>query len=111
MSDNLKIREDKMGNNTIEGLTEQLIINQAELAFLLCKGELHRFKRSTVFNEFSSRSHTILKIILDRNGESLSCLTLCDLAGSERCTEAHIKDRQYFNELKNINQSLNTLGR
>ena len=38
-------------------------------------------------------------------------LNLCDLAGSEKVNKTETMDNDHFRELKNINQSLTTLGK
>ena len=68
-------------------------------------------------NTKSSRSHTIFQILLesihpDSKGMFKKArLNLCDLAGSEKINKKEEMNGDHFKELKNINQSLTTLGK
>ena len=65
----------------------------------------------------SSRSHTIFQFLLesdkvDQNGMiKRSKLNLGDLAGSEKIDKDEEIRSKHFQELRNINQSLTTLGK
>jgi hypothetical protein len=81
---------------------------------LIAGGEAHRHIGATDWNEVSSRSHTIFRLIIESKeigaGPSaavrVSALNLIDLAGSERASES--LDRR--KEGGYINKSLLTLG-
>ena len=68
-------------------------------------------------NTKSSRSHTIFQILLEsihpdsRGMFKKARLNLCDLAGSEKVNKNEAMGQDHFKELKNINQSLTTLGK
>ena len=49
----------------MEGLSEVKIDNFADAIKLISKGEKNRAIRKTIMNAKSSRSHTILKIIIE----------------------------------------------
>ena len=97
----LEIREGPSGDVCIPELQRVRLRNFKGVAALLRKGSRNREIRSTVMNERSSRSHTILQIIVEQrtlstnNDDSRgkksgtgtlmrSKLNLVDLAGSER---------------------------
>lgn len=111
MSEDMKLKEDLSGRIVVEGITDMHIETRADLAMLLARGELNRYKRWTAFNESSSRSHSIVELTLYEADQPISVLTMCDLAGSERSSQDQIKDKAYFSELKHINMSLSTLGK
>jgi hypothetical protein len=81
------------------------------------RGEKNRFIRQTSMNNKSSRSHTIFQILLEsttvdeRGMFKKARLNLCDLAGSEKVNKAEWIGHDHFRELRNINQSLTTLGK
>lgn len=81
------------------------------------RGEKNRFIRQTSMNTKSSRSHTIFQILLEsihpdnRGMFKKARLNLCDLAGSEKVNKSEAMGDDHFRELKNINQSLTTLGK
>lgn len=58
----LKIRECKAKGIYIENVTEQIVIEEAEIFHILRIGEGNRSKFATKMNEFSSRSHTIFML-------------------------------------------------
>lgn len=68
-------------------------------------------------NTKSSRSHTIFQILLEsihadhRGMFKKARLNLCDLAGSEKVNKSESMSEDHFNQLRNINQSLTTLGK
>eukprot|EP01059_Diplonema_ambulator_P036959 TRINITY_DN952_c1_g1_i1.p1 TRINITY_DN952_c1_g1~~TRINITY_DN952_c1_g1_i1.p1 ORF type:complete len:1249 (+),score=572.45 TRINITY_DN952_c1_g1_i1:205-3951(+) len=92
-----------------------------EIADILAKGEDKKTFACTALNERSSRAHTIFELKIQQfstakcgaQKTTTSKLTLCDLAGSERCKDAKTltesKELQ-FKEACRINTSLLTLG-
>ena len=112
----LHIREDKNLGIFIEGLTEKKINNLNEIIELLKKGEIYKNKRKNYKNELSNRSHIILMFHFISNKPNKynevtqSRLILCDLAGTEKLSVDRNYNKIYFNELININKSLNNLG-
>jgi len=113
----LVIRENKINGIYVQGLAEYIVTNMDDCLTLLFRGERNRITRQTRLNMFSSRSHTIFQILLentkvDQQGKlKRAKLNLCDLAGSEKIgAEANLTGK-HFEELKNINTSLTTLGK
>uniref|UniRef100_UPI00398F44A3 kinesin-like protein KIF20A n=1 Tax=Pristiophorus japonicus TaxID=55135 RepID=UPI00398F44A3 len=111
----LKLCEDKNGNTYVKDLT-WINVSDAEEAWKILKiGRKNQSMASTHMNQNSSRSHSIFSIRILHVSEDwksilkTSELTLCDLAGSERCKEQKCGDR--MKEATNINTSLHTLGR
>lgn len=114
----------KEGEVQIHGLTEMVVTNVGEVRKVLELGERRRRTGVTDWNERSSRSHSVFRIVIESrlkgddederagNGGKIknkatrvSCLSLIDLAGSEKATGS--KERNA--EGKYINQSLLTL--
>jgi len=113
----LLIRENKYSGIYVQGLTEYVVTNMDDCLTLLFRGERNRITRQTRLNMFSSRSHTVFQLLLentkvDSHGKlKRAKLNLCDLAGSEKIgAEANLTGK-HFEELKNINLSLTTLGK
>ncbi|XP_072923922.1 kinesin-like protein KIF20A isoform X1 [Hemitrygon akajei] len=111
----LKLCEDKNGNTYIKDLT-WINVGDAEEAWKILKiGRKNQSIAATHVNHNSSRSHSIFSIRIIHVSEDwksilqTSELTLCDLAGSERCKEQKCGNR--MKEATNINTSLHTLGR
>lgn len=110
-NEDIKVKVDGLGQSRVEGVAEIVIESFFEFLMLIEKGESNRIIKTTQFNLTSSRSHTILEIILKNKNQKETILSLCDLAGSEKFSEDKIKDKSLLMESKNINQSLSTLTR
>ncbi|KAG8133618.1 hypothetical protein E2320_011412 [Naja naja] len=113
----LRICEDQGGNFYIKDLKWINVSNSEEARKILKIGNKNRSLACTKMNQQSSRSHSIFSIRLLRlSDEEVPCtlgiseLSLCDLAGSERCHKAQtFGDR--LKEAGNINNSLLILGK
>ncbi|KAM6453769.1 kinesin-like protein KIF20A isoform 3-T4 [Liasis olivaceus] len=113
----LRICEDQGGNFYIKDLKWVNVTNSEEACKILKIGNKNRSLACTKMNQQSSRSHSIFSIRLLRlSDEDVPCilgiseLSLCDLAGSERCRKAQtFGDR--LKEAGNINNSLLILGK
>ena len=112
----LVIRENKSVGLYIENLIQKEIQNFYDCISILRVGEANRKKRQTSKNDLSSRSHTLLMIMIeskepDNNGYMISSqINLCDLAGSEKYDKSYKYNKFHLNELVNINKSLSALG-
>ncbi|NWH75698.1 KI20A protein, partial [Piaya cayana] len=112
----LRLCEDQSGNSYVKDLN-WINVQEADEAWKLLKlGRKNQSFASTHKNQNSSRSHSVFSIRilrLKRDGSEtdskISELSLCDLAGSERCKDQKSGDR--MKEANNINTSLHTLGR
>ncbi|NWY57569.1 KI20A protein, partial [Chionis minor] len=112
----LRLCEDQTGNAYVKDLN-WINVRDADEAWKLLKlGRKNQSFASTHMNQNSSRSHSVFSIRilhLQRGGSEvvpkISELSLCDLAGSERCKDQKSGDR--LKEANNINTSLHTLGR
>ncbi|KAI6660547.1 Centromere-associated protein E-like isoform X1 [Oopsacas minuta] len=111
---NLVIRETDDRIPYVANLTEAHITDYSSIDICLINGERNRHTGKTNMNERSSRSHTLLRLILeskmgDEGTIKVSQLNMVDLAGSERAS-ATTGDGARFKEGTFINKSLLTLG-
>uniref|UniRef100_A0A8C1QK06 Kinesin-like protein n=1 Tax=Cyprinus carpio TaxID=7962 RepID=A0A8C1QK06_CYPCA len=113
----LRLSDDKHGNPYVKDLT-WIQVQSAEEAWKVLKvGQRNQSFASTHLNHNSSRSHSIFTIrVLHVKPQAelgqvtrISELSVCDLAGSERCKAQQNGER--MKEANNINTSLLTLGR
>ncbi|KAL7420485.1 Kinesin-like protein kip2 [Cryptotrichosporon argae] len=111
----------KKGEVVINGLTECAVRTEGEVRRLLASGEERRKVGGTDWNQRSSRSHCVFRIVIESRSRSIvdgtrtpgkgdkttriSTLSIIDLAGSER----HTSSKERNAEGKHINQSLLTL--
>ncbi|XP_027129307.1 kinesin-like protein KIF20A [Larimichthys crocea] len=114
----LRLSDDKQGNPYVKDLTWIQVHSAEEAWRILRAGRRNQSFASTHLNQNSSRSHSIFSIrVLHVHLQAdpappathISELTVCDLAGSERCKEQRNGER--MKEANNINTSLLTLGR
>ncbi len=130
---NLKIREDQTRGVFVENLKEEIVVSAEQTMALLQIGEAHRHVGRTNYNDVSSRSHTIFRVIVEsqardenlldtsdekqahpqkrgsgRGAVRVSTLNLVDLAGSENAVKAGASQR--VRETGYINKSLLALG-
>ncbi|EAR88581.2 kinesin motor catalytic domain protein (macronuclear) [Tetrahymena thermophila SB210] len=114
---NLMIVEDPQKGILIPELSEFQIKDQFELNNLIRKGNSIRVMASTHSNQFSSRSHCIIQINIEKiptdmkyaSHKIVSKLSLIDLAGSERAAVSENKGIRMMEGSK-INRSLLALG-
>lgn len=80
----------------------------------MAHGAKNRATAGTKMNERSSRSHSVLTVIVDgynavTGAASHGCLSLVDLAGSERVAKSEAVGER-LEEAKFINKSLSAIG-
>ncbi|XP_075876670.1 kinesin-like protein KIF20A isoform X2 [Nelusetta ayraudi] len=113
----LRLSDDRHGNPYVKDLMWIQVRSAEEAWRLLRAGQRNQSFASTHLNQNSSRSHSIFSVrilhvhpeMLSSSARHISELTVCDLAGSERCREQVNGER--MKEATNINTSLLTLGR
>ncbi|CAK9184035.1 unnamed protein product [Ilex paraguariensis] len=118
----LQIHESLERGIFVAGLREEIVASPEQVLELMEFGESHRHIGETNMNLYSSRSHTIFRMIIesrdkteDENGNSscdavrVSVLNLVDLAGSERAAKTGAEGVR-LKEGSHINKSLMTLG-
>jgi len=98
----------------VAGLTVHGVSSVAEVQQVLDMGDSNRSTFATNMNEHSSRSHSMLSIVIESTntvtGQSLrGKLNLVDLAGSERLSRTDATGDR-LKEAQNINKSLSALG-
>uniref|UniRef100_A0A2C9M5X8 Kinesin motor domain-containing protein n=1 Tax=Biomphalaria glabrata TaxID=6526 RepID=A0A2C9M5X8_BIOGL len=114
----LMLREDLEKNVFLTNQTEIFVTSIQDVANVLKRGDEKRHVAETKANDCSSRSHCILRVIiesrlrddpdLESSGVFVSNLTIVDLAGSEKASDNTNSYR--FKEGCNINKSLLTLS-
>ncbi|XP_076616249.1 uncharacterized protein kif20bb isoform X2 [Chaetodon auriga] len=113
----LRLSQDVKGNSFIKDL-RWVQVNSSDEAYRVMKiGKKNQSFSSTRLNQLSSRSHSIFSIRILRVDDigvprvlGISELSLCDLAGSERCSRT-LNTGERLKEAGNINSSLLTLGK
>jgi len=99
---------------TIPGLTTLPVGSAEEVEAALARGQGKRAVTATKCNAESSRSHSILSVVVKRRKDGYldpnhGKLHLVDLAGSERVGKSGVSG-QALKEAQNINSSLSQLG-
>ncbi|CAN0910145.1 Kinesin-like protein KIN-7O [Linum grandiflorum] len=118
----LQIHENLERGIYVAGLREEIVTSPQQVLDFMQFGEAHRHIGETNMNVYSSRSHTIFRMIIesrDRTEDAdmanscdavrVSVLNLVDLAGSERAAKTGAEGVR-LKEGSHINKSLMTLG-
>lgn len=113
---NLKLHTNAKGGCFVGGVTETVIANAAQATELISKGMANRSVGETKMNSESSRSHSLLRFVIESRDKSdasgavrIAELNLVDLAGSERQSHTQATGTR-LKEGANINKSLLTLS-
>lgn len=111
---NLKVRETKADGFVVQDITEVSCTDREEVLRIIELGKANRASAPTLMNAESSRSHSIVSILVDQQDtktgrQRRGSLFLVDLAGSEKVSKTGAKGMR-LEEAKNINSSLTTLG-
>ncbi|NXI53148.1 KI20B protein, partial [Chloroceryle aenea] len=113
----LRLAQDIKGCSYVKDLQWVQISDSKEAFKLLKLGLKHQSIASTKLNTCSSRSHSIFTVKILKIEDlgiprvtQVNELSMCDLAGSERCTKTH-NEGDRLKESGNINSSLLTLGK
>ncbi|CAN8259873.1 unnamed protein product [Cochlearia groenlandica] len=118
----LQIHENLEKGIFVAGLREEIVTSPQQVLEMMEFGESHRHIGETNMNLYSSRSHTIFRMIIESRQKTLdegvgnacdavrvSVLNLVDLAGSERAAKTGAEGVR-LKEGSHINKSLMTLG-
>ena len=111
----LMIVEDNLKGVVVPDLTELTVTNSKELIKIIVQGNSRRTMAATNQNQFSSRSHAIVQIVVEQRNKVrdtkeeflISKFLIVDLAGSER---GGLEKGLRTQEGANINKSLLSLG-
>ncbi|KAL1193950.1 Kinesin-like protein KIN-7O [Cardamine amara subsp. amara] len=118
----LQIHENLEKGIFVAGLREEIVASPQQVLEMMEFGESHRHIGETNMNLYSSRSHTIFRMIIESRQKAqdegvgnacdavrVSVLNLVDLAGSERAAKTGAEGVR-LKEGSHINKSLMTLG-
>ncbi|CAM8904359.1 unnamed protein product [Rhodiola kirilowii] len=118
----LQIHESLERGIYVAGLREEIVATPEQVLELMESGESYRHIGETNMNLYSSRSHTIFRMIIESRDRTevgdeggtcdavrVSVLNLVDLAGSERAAKTGAEGVR-LKEGSHINKSLMTLG-
>ncbi|KAF3341935.1 Kinesin-related protein 4 [Carex littledalei] len=118
----LQVYENSERGIYVAGLKEEIVNCPEQVLDLMKFGESHRHIGETNMNLYSSRSHTIFRMIIESREKvedteindscdavRVSVLNLVDLAGSERVAKTGAEGKR-LKEGSHINKSLLTLG-
>ena len=114
-NNHLDIKHDSDGNIHVPGLTQVVVSNLQDVLEVFGRGSANRATSTTNLNEYSSRSHLILNVIVTTNyTNNISIgtkakLYLVDLAGSEKVSKSGVTGTA-MKEAQHINKSLASLG-
>lgn len=111
------VREDIKRGVFIDNVTEETVQDPNEAYDVFIRGTTSRHVSATAMNRESSRSHSVLMLVIQSLSQMDTGLTevresrfnLVDLAGSERQKLANTSGMR-LKEAANINKSLSTLG-
>lgn len=108
------VHEDKVNGVFVKGLSHAFVSSANEMNEVVHQGSKRRTVSSTLMNVESSRSHSLIQIVLsqkniDKGSITKSTLFLVDLAGSEKVDKTGALGLS-LEEAKKINLSLSVLS-
>jgi kinesin family member C2/C3 len=110
----LEVQNTKVSGANVPDALQIPVTCTQDVLDVMHRGQANRATADTKMNERSSRSHSVLTVIV--NGESNvtgakshGCLHLIDLAGSERVGRSEASGDR-LEEAKHINKSLSSIG-
>ena len=117
-----EVLDDPVWGIRVQDVAPTTVSTKEEVFSLLRRGAEHRAMRQTLYNEHSSRSHSILQFQIEwrrrRSDGSVNPvgvrrgkLNLVDLAGSERWQPDVTSTREHIREMNDINESLSALSK
>ncbi|XP_010128504.1 PREDICTED: kinesin-like protein KIF14 [Chlamydotis macqueenii] len=117
----LRVREHPVLGPYVEGLTVNVVSSYSDIQSWLELGNKQRATAATVMNDKSSRSHSVVTLVMTQTEVEFvdeeqcdrrltSYINLIDLAGSECCSTAQTTGER-LKEGVSINKSLLTLGK
>lgn len=110
----LEVHQSANGSTYVAGLSEETVVRAEDMESVFLRGHANRSVAATACNSDSSRSHSIMQIIVSGYNRiskmtSVGKLMLVDLAGSERVSKSEVSGPQLV-EAAAINKSLSALG-
>jgi kinesin family member C2/C3 len=110
----LDIQNTKESGANVPDALQVAVTCTQDVLDVMFRGQANRATADTKMNERSSRSHSVLTVIVAgqntvTNACSLGCLHLIDLAGSERIGRSEASGDR-LEEAKYINKSLSAIG-
>jgi len=110
----LEVHQSANGSTYVAGLSEETVVCVEDMESVFLRGHANRSVAATACNSDSSRSHSIMQIIVSGYNHiskmtSVGKLMLVDLAGSERVSKSEVSGPQLV-EAAAINKSLSALG-
>lgn len=111
---NLKVRETRADGFIVQDVTEVFCTDRENVLRVIELGKANRASAPTLMNAESSRSHSIVTMVVEQKDSSTGrkkrgMMFLVDLAGSEKVSKTGASGMR-LEEAKNINRSLTTLG-
>ncbi|XP_038601970.1 kinesin-like protein KIF14 isoform X1 [Tachyglossus aculeatus] len=117
----LRVREHPVSGPYVEDLSVNVVSSSSDVQSWLELGNKQRATAATGMNDKSSRSHSVVTLVMtqtkteyveeeEHDHRITSRINLIDLAGSERCTTAQTSEER-LKEGASINKSLLTLGK
>lgn len=103
----LVVKQHPVEGAVIDGLCQYKVESVFDAMCILAKGYARKKVRETINNSQSSRSHTVVTFSTAPG----VCLTVCDLAGSERYQTEGAITKAHLSEMVSINKSLSTLNK